>query len=600
MIFKACWQKLSKKGFLLMWCLLPWFVMADQDIDKQAFEQQSVADLLKQVRQQIAQNLALTGDILSHLDSRDSEFNSKQRISFVLIKASYLGLTGNHAERANLVRRALTTAIKSNVKVKYLYELSDSYVHLGEYEQALIALNQGLRLLPKLTDINAKVSILQAAVTLLSSLNALDEAYTYANRMYQMGIDNNKATYICTGLANKIEVQFKLGQTKRARSALPQALKVCNESGYSFVSTMLRTAASVNLVDSGELDEGLSQSLEILEILNTTLTNSNYVSLLEEAIARAYFQINDLEKADQYATWAFEHAIANKEKDAIKKSSKTLAQIKRSNGELAAALDYYDVYLREKDSAEQDRFAKNLAYQRVKYDSLDKTNNLELAKFRNNSLSLTQKLQQRNNENLILVVSLGTVLLVFMSILLLLSLRQKQALVLDIPTNQLVGGDMDANAMAEMAFNEARQKNSHFSVVMFELDFLAGFDTLLEENTRYTLLDLVSQVCHGQLREGDQFGRISEHQFVICLLASSEQGAVTLAQRCQQLIAKITVADDHIPTPISTTFGIAMIADNLADFHEALRAAEKALQLARELGNNSIHVYHEEENNETR
>ena len=173
---------------------------------------------------------------------------------------------------------------------------------------------------------------------------------------------------------------------------------------------------------------------------------------------------------------------------------------------MAAALDYYDIHLREKDSAEQDRFAKNLAYQRVKYDNLDNTNQLELLKVTHDSLSLNQKLQQRNNDNLILIVSLGTILLVFLSILLVLSSKRKQALMFDHPMDANMGHHEDGMIMAQRVYQEAQAKHCQFGVMLFELDFMARFETLLDEQSCQILLGLVDKACNGQLRQDDQFG----------------------------------------------------------------------------------------------
>ena len=78
---------------------------------------------------------------------------------------------------------------------------------------------------------------------------------------------------------------------------------------------------------------------------------------------------------------------------------------------------------------------------------------------------------------------------------------------------------------------------------------------------------------------------------VICLLDSKEQGAKVLAERCQQLISQIELEDESVPTPITSTFGIAILDEMQCDYDEAMEHADEALQRAKELGQNTIYVH---------
>lgn len=582
---------LLRVGFLLLWFLQGSFFQASL---VQASPAASVDELLEVVRSNVSTDFAKTEAAFEHLIPHQHDFNAAQNETFTLLRAAYLGLTGKNAERVALVRKAMNETSNANTRVKYLYQLSDSYVNLGEYEQALVVMNQGIRLLPKLTDLNAKVSIMQGAVTLLASLNAFEEASTYAVRLYQLGVSADNSNYICSGLANKVDIQFRLGSSQAAHSALKQTLAACDASEFQFLSVMLRATAAIDLIEHGQLEQGLKRALETLAEFEASNKDSDYISKLEEAIARAYHLLGQLDKAESYAQQAYQHARANQTKETILSASKTLAQINRANGKFEDALVLYDIYLREKALSEREVLAKNLAYQRVKYDNLDKTNQLALLKVKNASLSLTQKLQQRNNENLILVVSLGTVLLVFLSILLVLSLRRKQALVYDKPSESAQPGNGDINDCGQQAFELSRQKHSEFAVMLFELDFMAGYERVLDDNVSQVLVSQVSRICNDLIRQSDQFGRINEHQFVICLLDISEQGAVALAERAALAIEDIEVDNSDIPMPLTTTFGIAMLKECFVDYNEALGAADTALQRARGQDDRRVYVYHEE------
>ena len=540
----------------------------------------SINTLLDQVSASLVSQLEQTPDLLAQLQSRVDELDPDQQSRYMLLKSSYLGLAGKHAERVQLVRSVLDQVTGPDRQVKFLYQLSDGYIALGDFEQALSAMNRGLKLLPRLTDINAKVSILQGAVTLLSSLQAYDEAKGYAERMYAIGVQNDHPGYICQGLANQVEVHFQQRASAKAREQLREALTICRQGEIHYIADILQASSAVDHIDNHNLDIGIPQATEALAVFERNNSQSDYVGVLEEALARGYLARDKMAQAERYAGQAYRRALASQSHDTIRQASLTLAQIKRAQGELEQALGYYDVYLKEKDNAQQVRFAKNLAYQRVKYDNLDKTNQLELLRVKNNTLSLTQKLHQRNNENLVLMLFLGAVLLLFMSILLVFLLKRRHRVVIEQPGE------------ASLSFEQMGRQGERFCVMLFELDVLADFDQLVSESESAALVGEVASICRNQIRSGDQFGRISEHRFSLCLLDTTTEGAVALARRCRQAIAELVIDGSHLPSPLTTTFGVAMIGEAQVAFDDALNMAEIALQRAKTRQNDALYVYH--------
>jgi diguanylate cyclase (GGDEF)-like protein len=555
-------------------------------------QEKNAEQLLQDISQSISIDIEKTGRLLAKFDDHNMPLSTAQREVYTLLKAAYLGFTSQNMKRVALVNKALTQISSANVEVKYLSQLSDSYVKLGDFEAALMSMNKGVRLLPKLTDVKAKVSVLQGAISLLVSLNAFEQAHGYANRLHTIGVEANNAHFICQGLTNKIEILFKEGNNTQARSDLPETLRICDVSDYKIMSHILLTLNAVDLVDSGQYRLGLDRAFITLSVLQKTNRKSDFIGRLQGTIAKAYLALQAPEKALSYANLAYKHAVKNDAKEMLKSVSSTLAQIKRAQGDFEAAFTFYDVYLREKESAEQVRLAKNIAYQRVKYDNLDKTNQLELLKFKHNSLSLRQKLQQRYNENLTLVVSLAAVLLVFLSILLVLSLRKKQSLLYVQAQAQKNNTSQGVDYHSSQVFNEARHKGCDFAVICFELEFLTGFDSSKTKNADLMLINQASAICQSQLRRTDQLSRINDERFIICVLDTTEHGAVLLAERCKEAILALLSKHQEQPKAVETTFSVAMIDDNLSDFNEVI-AADKAMVQAKSSSNESTFVYYQ-------
>lgn len=570
---------------LLMTCQsAPLTAQNDEALDE------SIEALLKGANDNLSSDLKNTQRYLVSLDAKVSLMQPAILERYVLLKASYLGLSGQQRKRIALVRKFQSDLPGADTQVKLLYELSDAYTRLGENEEALQAMNRGIRLLPKLTQNNAKVSILQGAITLLAYMDAFDDALNYADRIYRLGVSSNNPNYICLGLADKLDIQFKQGNGDSARAALNRTIQICNDSDYRFVTQILLSANAVNLIDSGEYQQGIDKAMLILQRYLQNNAQSDQVNVLEEALSRGYFHIGEYDKAQLYAEKSLAVAQVNQSKLKLKNIHLTLARINKAKGDIPGAMEHYEQYVQGVNRFEKDKYSKNLAYQRVKYDNLDKANQLESLKVKNNSLQLNQKLQARNKENLLLVISLGTVLLIFMAILLVLSFRKKHALIYD-PSNEAHNGLYDSANQPHLAMFDARQKGVQFCVILFEVDCLEGFQNLLDDDTATALTNEVAMICEEQLRQSDHFGRLNEHQFVICLLESSIRGAAALAERCRQAINNI-VLENATDLSLASTFGVAMIDEHLVDYQEALAAAEKALQEAKDRGGDQVFVHH--------
>ncbi|MFT4925465.1 MAG: diguanylate cyclase (GGDEF)-like protein [Phenylobacterium sp.] len=558
-------------------------------------EPQTINQLLDAGSFHLLRDLDKTNQLLQQLSAQKNQFSAVQRNQFTLLKAAYFGSIDQHHERVSLVRGVIDTINNANIRVQFLYELTDSYVHLGEYEQALVVMNQGIRLLPKLTDIKAKISMLQGATTLLVSLSAYVEAQNYANRMYQIGLENNNLDTICIGLTNQIEILFKLGDIDMARAAISGAVAVCDESNYTFNSSVLRGLEAVNLIDSGQNGIGVKKALNVLDELQLDNNTSSYIQRVEEAIARSYYHMGDQDKALAYGLLAYQRNNQSQSRGLMKDISLTLSQIKRAQGDFAAALAYNDIYLRERARVEQDKSAKNLAYQQVKYDSLDKTSQLEQLKFSNNSLILAQRQQTEKADNLMLMVILTVGLLLFLTVLVVVSLRQKRALIYAAPGENQGYHLSGFLRRSEPLLTDVHQGGERFCMMLFELDDFAELETHSQDTMGHSLINEITEVCKLQVRQSDQLSRISEQQFAICIVESSEQGAIILAERCQRAIASIDVENAQITTPLAATFGIAMIGDEFVDASEAMIAAQKALHLAKDAGRNQIFVHNKRE-----
>lgn len=124
----------------------------------------------------------------------------------------------------------------------------------------------------------------------------------------------------------------------------------------------------------------------------------------------------------------------------------------------------------------------------------------------------------------------------------------------------------------------------HFKQVNDELGHLVGDDCLTE----------VAALCAAEVqRTGDLLARYGGEEFSILLPATPEEGAVQVAERVRQAIARSPVHSREGVAPVSLTVSVGvatLVPTQGMEAHELIRQADEALYAAKESGRNRVMV----------
>ncbi|MDE2430953.1 MAG: GGDEF domain-containing protein [Burkholderiales bacterium] len=575
----------------ILWSLLL-FISANISCANAIAKEESVDDLLNKTAAYIRTTPEKTVEPLKKLEELQSTFSQKQKERYYLLYASALGFRGRQEERVKLVESFIDQVTEPDLRIKFLYQLTYGYTKLGNFEKALLAINESIVLLPKLTDVRAKLYTLHSAYTVLSSLREYDAALGYAERAYQLGESDGAAVIRCVAIADLIEINFLKGNRQKGRSMLPDAKQVCSASNSNVIWLYVNAMAVKDLIDSGNYAQGIGAGLPLLSEFSKTEESSDYVTQLEESLARAYLNTGNLNKAERYGMSAYLHAKEKNVVELMERASTTMATIKRAQGHFAGAIEYYDIALSLKDRVFDEQLKKNLAFQRIKFDTQDKANQLSLLEQKNKVLAVEQQLEKRNNQNLLLVIALVTLLLVVLTAWLMKALHQKNLFRL---YSQIDGLTQICNRSHFMAVStEAfKRRTGLISIVLFDMDLFKRINDTFGHATGDWVLKNVSETIKTHLRKDDLFGRLGGEEFAICLPESDADVALQLAERCRMAIAMIDTEPSGFRFPLSASFGVATIdTRGLATFEATLEAADKALYRAKSDGRNCVVVFH--------
>jgi diguanylate cyclase (GGDEF)-like protein len=132
----------------------------------------------------------------------------------------------------------------------------------------------------------------------------------------------------------------------------------------------------------------------------------------------------------------------------------------------------------------------------------------------------------------------------------------------------------------------AERTSSPLGTVLLDLDHFKQINDLYGHEKGDEVLAAVGVVIAGTLRASDFAGRFGGEEFILLLPDTDREGAVEVADKLRLAIAAAEVAG--VSRPIAASFGVAAAPQDAFEPAMLLRAADRALYLAKANGRNRI------------
>lgn len=138
---------------------------------------------------------------------------------------------------------------------------------------------------------------------------------------------------------------------------------------------------------------------------------------------------------------------------------------------------------------------------------------------------------------------------------------------------------------------EMESSGKGFSLMVLDLDQFKDINDLRGHHQGDRLLQQVSRVLRGELRQSDVIARLGGDEFGVLLPNSDRQSVERAARRCCHSLHQIHALEDDISVAITTSIGAVMFPEHGNDVDQLLANADIALYQAKARGRNAWHIF---------
>ncbi|MEB3199017.1 MAG: sensor domain-containing diguanylate cyclase [Synechococcaceae cyanobacterium] len=143
-------------------------------------------------------------------------------------------------------------------------------------------------------------------------------------------------------------------------------------------------------------------------------------------------------------------------------------------------------------------------------------------------------------------------------------------------------------SIGQREFNRARQDHQDLSLLCFDLDNFNQINIRWGHHAGDALLQDLSRLSRGFLREQDYAGRIGDGQFGLLLVGMNSSDALVLAEQLRSAVGQMHGVHSRSEFQLHISGGLTALTPRDDSFLQLLSRADQALQLAKGNGRNQI------------
>lgn len=524
--------------------------------------------------------------LIDQLQAQVDDLSDQQREHLQYLQGWRLVYAGEYATAIPMLESLADKASDPTLQFRASVTATNVQMLATRYEGAFLQLNKLLNTLPEVADKDARLQGMSVAADLYVLVGEYDLGIHYAE---QVVAENARGRGVCRGEQIRLDALCKTKRIKADDPAIPAAINACLRQGESMAANGIRSTQARLFLREQRIDEAVN----LLERHYGEVEQTRYprgISEWESLLAQAYQKRGSGVNAQRMASRAIEHSVKDQFTQPLVGAYRVLYEESEKHGDVGNALGYLKKSAAADKAYLDDVTARQLAYERVKSNTLSTKSQLEALNQENKLLQLQRELDGKAAETSRLYIALLMLVLVFIA---LWAYRTKRSQLHFMKLSQVDSLTGIANRprfiqLAEAVLEAARKSQQQASVVLCDLDHFKAINDRFGHAAGDHVLRQAVLACQSHLRVSDIFGRVGGEEFGIVLPGCGPEDAKQRAERLRVALNAIELQYDGERCAVSASFGVTSTGQSGYELRQLLAHADAALYRAKAAGRDRV------------
>lgn len=545
----------------------------------------SFADRLQRADVLRSGNQREFSQLISQMELESGTATRAQRQHLALLQAYRLTLAGNTAASIEKLETLLAEGPSPVIQVRAGALLANNYAIAGKFVEGAGLLERTLDRLDDIDDRDARHQALTTAAILYNLMGQYPLGRRFAERVLA---DQPGDRLRCFAENLRLESLLETNASPPV-DVFERAIGDCARLQEQVVVGFARSYLARKLHADGQTQRAIAT----LEANLPELKATGYPRVLAEVyalLARYQFEAGQAGVARAYAEQAIDLAD---QPASLAAAHNVLYRIAEQRGDIGAALEHYRAYAEADKAHSSQANAREMAYQVVRQESRNKSQQIALLNRQNEVLKLQQQVDRQAARNMTVLAALAALLVGVIGYWAYRVKRMEHVLRLRSEVDALTGvsSRQHFTGRVQRLLSRDMAHGVESALVMFDLDNFKACNDRHGHETGDQVLVRAARACRSACRPDDLIGRLGGEEFAIFLPATGQDEAMRVAEACRRALEATGLGIEACDTEVTASFGVAMASMSGHDLTAMLSRADKALYRAKHEGRNRVRAY---------
>ena len=550
----------------------------------------SVTELLAQAESIRSAEPARFSTLIDAVQRRQQELQPLQREQLAYLEAYRLAFSGKYDAVIPRLKKLAESSTDEHIRFRASALLVNIYTKSRRFTESLRQLGHILPRLDQVDEPQLRIHALVEAAYLHNEIGQYRLGLQYAERILANKPD---ARARCFAEYLKYEAMFYLAALPAGGAPLREVIEHCEARSEGLIANHMRVILARSL--AAEYKRG-----EAIELLRTHLAEVEsyrypYLAMLVKAtLAELLLERGDLKAAETYASEAITLSSSmGTSTQSLVSAYRTMFRVAERRRDNETALVYYRRYAEADKAYLNEVKARELAYQIVRQETLEKSEQIQRLGSQNQLLQLQRKLEMKASQNTRLVVILLVMLLASIGYWAYRTKRTQMMFKRLAQTDALTGISNRSHftTQSERLLAQCARNSTEVALIMLDLDHFKSINDRYGHASGDHILGLVAALCRELTSSSGVVGRLGGEEFALILPGLDLAAATATAEDCRRRIVAIDTSPTGHRFQVSASFGVTTSALAGYQLTRLFSLADRMLYRSKHEGRNRVSVY---------